>query len=65
MVARPSSITLAVRPLYYTLQAADAEWSVSVDYSYDEAANKTVYTFEVDALSSSSSCGSPESLSIR
>lgn len=51
-------------PFYHTLQAADAEWSVSVDYSYDEAANKTVYTFEVDALSSSS-CGSPESLSIR
>lgn len=46
------------------LQAGDAEWDVAVSYSYDQQSNKTVYTFTVDARSSSS-CGSPESLSVR
>lgn len=45
-------------------EASSADWAVDVDYRYDGQANKTVYTFTVDALDSSI-CGSPDSLSVR
>jgi hypothetical protein len=48
------------------MQASEAEWAVSVDYHYNAVSNRTVYTFEVEALDGgSSSCGSPDSLSVR
>ena len=46
------------------MQASSADWAVDVEYRYDAQANKTVYIFTVDALDSSS-CGSPDTLSVR
>lgn len=59
----PSCVQQDAGSTCFGKQAADAQWSVSVDFTYNDATNETVYTFEVDAISSG--CGIPDSLSVR
>jgi hypothetical protein len=45
--------------------ADDADWSISVDSKFDANRAVTKYTFVLDTSSSNSSCGTPDSLSLR